>query len=96
MFIGEGNVLESTEVNEHVLLKTVLWIHKNWRSFDDECQPTTTTTTTTKPQSTSTTSDNTNTASGKINASSVNYTVAAFVLLGMNIFTLSVWVQIKI
>ena len=81
------------EVTEHSLLKTILWIHENWRSFDDKCMSTTTTE---NPSDPTTPSSNTNTASGRVNASNVNYTVAAFVLLGMNIFTLSVWVQFKI
>ena len=84
------------EVIEHSLHKTILWLHENWGSFNEECL-TTTPGTTENPQPGQTTlGDKTTTAGGRPNTSNINYTTAASVLLGMHIFTLIVWVHFKI
>ena len=86
---AEGNILRSMEVLEHSLLKTTLWLHNSWKTIHKECALTTTMATPT------TSSFSTATPSG-LYASKVNYTMAGCVLIGMHIFTLTVYVQLKI
>merc|ERR1712150_402942 len=81
----EGNHFNSLQVIEHFLLKTILWFHENWGSFQNECSVTTTT-----MSSLPTTLDgNSNSAeNGTYYTLSAKYLTASCILLGMHIFTL--------
>ena len=103
----EGHYVKAIESLQHMLMKSVTWMHKHWRSFDQVCiiePPTTTeaeTTTTIEPD---TTASNIVTTKKPIvttprpssaAAPSQDFVKATFVILAMQFFTLNAWYQLR-
>jgi hypothetical protein len=93
-FLAEDNEFKSLQVIEHSLHKMALWFNEQWGSYRDKCLITTTTAKNSWPITTEYATDPSD--SDTHNDSSINYATAASVLFGMHIFTLIVWVHLKI
>ena len=89
-------MFRSLQVVEHSLQKTTAWLHEKWGSYHEQCIVTTTTTVKTTKPATSTADVKTTIDNGSKITSSVNYMTAATILLGMHIFTLIIWVHLRI
>ena len=104
----EGHYVKAIESLQHMLLKSVTWMHKHWRSFDPLCTidppptPEAETTTTieedTTPETTSeiaTTKKPIVTTPSSAAAPSQDFYKATFVILAMQFFTLNAWYQLR-
>ena len=89
----EGGHYESLQVIEHFLQKTLLWLHETWGSFQNDCVIPTSTV---SSQTSTTTDSSTPADNGTYTPANANYLTATCVLLGMHIFTLTLWVHLRI
>ena len=89
----EGSNFKSLQVMEHFVHKTLLWLYENWGGFHNDCIITTTTESVQTTSSDETSTQPNNGTNFPVNA---NYLTAACILVGMHIFTLTVWVHLKI
>ena len=91
LILGEGHDFKSLQVKEHLLHKTLLWLYEKWGIFQNDCIITTTMSSQPTTSDSSTPDDN-----GTSHLSYTNYLTAACILFGMHIFTLTIWVHLKI
>lgn len=96
---GEGHDFKGLESIHHMWSKSVAWMHKYWRTFEEGCSY--------EDPNESTTTEGTSDGNGggatasstqrpPISAgSSTDHFKAFFVILLMQVFTLSVWYQFK-
>jgi hypothetical protein len=84
---GEGHHFVGLDTINHLLSKSVAWMHRHWGTYEDVCTiGGRASTTTTLPPITS----------GAAAHDAYTYFMAALVLAGMQVFTLGVWVQFKV
>ena len=86
---GEAHSLKEIKTLRHMLSKSIAWMRKYWKSFEDKC--TLPDFTTIKPDTT--TDGSASKASSLV--TSQEYLKAFVVLMAMQCFTLSLWVHLK-